>query len=143
MKGIIYKISFDDKIYIGSTIQTLKKRLYHHRAFTKYGFIKEKSIVEIIEERDVVDKNELHKYEGIHIRKNNCVNKSHAYGLNSTSERDKIRYKYDKEKIIKRSAEYYYKNHELNKQKKMEKYRYVCSWGGDPRRNNNLLLINL
>ena len=36
MKGIIYCITSNDKLYIGSTARTLKQRLYEHKCFDLY-----------------------------------------------------------------------------------------------------------
>ena len=40
MKGYIYKITYEDKVYYGSSTQNIKDRTYEkrHFCFTKYGF---------------------------------------------------------------------------------------------------------
>jgi hypothetical protein len=146
MKGLIYEISFDDKIYIGSTIQTIEKRINsgHHRAFTKYGFDYQNSNFEILEECEVDSQLELFEIEGKYIDACECVNSQGAYGLGSDKKTyDKQRYVKLQDKYKMNASKNYYENHTLNKQKKKDKYNYVCSWGGDPRYNNNLLSIKL
>ncbi len=90
--GRIYKIwsPQTDKIYIGSTIQTLMERLYLHRSdlkkslqggnknissiqITKYGDYK----IELIEEYKFINKIDLRKREGYYIQKYKdiCINK--------------------------------------------------------------------
>jgi len=68
-----------DNIYIGSTIQTLSKRLHKHKSekyneLSKYDDV----YIELIEEYPCNNKIELNKKEGEHIRANNCVNKNVA-----------------------------------------------------------------
>tara|TARA_R100001440_G_scaffold70849_2_gene93545 strand:- start:4401 stop:4838 length:438 start_codon:yes stop_codon:yes gene_type:complete len=145
MKGLIYEISFDDKIYIGSTIQKINERVNtHHRAFTKYGFDYQNSNIEILEECEVDSQSELFKIEGKYIDACECVNISESIGLGSDKKTyDKQRYLKLQDKYKMNTIKNYYENHTLNKQKKKDKYNYVCSWGGDPRYNNNLLSIKL
>ena len=144
MKGLIYQITFNDKIYVGSTIQKINQRVNkHHRAFTEYGFDYQTSNIEILEECEVDSQSELFKIEGRYIQSTECVNiQDSLLGLDKTTY-DKQRYLKKKEQIKINTLKNYYKNHECNKSKKMEKYRFVCSWGGDPRYNNNLLSIKL
>ena len=82
MKGIVYKISSPstDKIYIGSTKQSLKKRFTHHkytngcssRMIINYG----NAICELIEEYEYDEIKSLRKRERYHIELNRdiCVN---------------------------------------------------------------------
>ena len=146
MKGLIYEITFNEKIYIGSTTQTIEARIKNgrHRAFTKYGFDYQSSNIEILEECEVDSRLELFKIEGRYIEACECVNSQGALGLGSDKKAyDKQRYLKKKEHIKSNRRKYHYKNHEQNKLKLMEKHRYVCSWGGDPRYHNNLLQIKL
>lgn len=80
------------KVYIGSTTQSLAKRMGEHRAYYKrwisettktyyssYEILQYKdSYVELIELFSCSCKAELHKREGKHIREIDCVNKSVA-----------------------------------------------------------------
>jgi iron only hydrogenase large subunit-like protein len=80
--GKIYKIwsPQGNEIYIGSTIQPLYKRFYHHKTvrnssskilFEKYDDVR----IELIECVPCDNKEQLNKKEGEFIRNNNCVNK--------------------------------------------------------------------
>jgi len=92
----IYKIwsVLGDKIYIGSTTQSLAKRMGGHRSsykayqlalklhissyyvFDEYGV--ENCQIELIECSSCENRIELHRKEGEHIRKYTCVNKNIA-----------------------------------------------------------------
>lgn len=83
MKGFIYKItsSQSDKIYIGSTKSSLKKRLRSHHTEKKYVSAQliicyDDHKIELIEEVEVENLNELRKKEGEHIKLNweCCIN---------------------------------------------------------------------
>ena len=95
--GKIYRISsYDDNslVYIGSTTKQLSQRMGQHRISYKYykigkcGKISsfdvfdaqgiENCYIELIENYPCNNKDELNKQEGIHIRKNICVNKNIA-----------------------------------------------------------------
>ena len=100
MKGLIYKITSNNKIYIGSTQRTMKERLnsFHHRAFTKYAFDKYNHTIEILEEIEYNDKLQLLKLEGEYMKKYDCVNKDLPCGLGKEKKQyDKIRYNNNKE----------------------------------------------
>tara|TARA_R110002012_G_scaffold38589_4_gene107239 strand:+ start:356 stop:799 length:444 start_codon:yes stop_codon:yes gene_type:complete len=144
MKGLIYKITSNNKIYIGSTQRTIKERLsyFNHRAFTKYGFDKYDYTIEILEEIEYTDKLELFKLEGKYVIKYDCVNKSLPCGLGKDKKKyDNIRYEKNKEdkklKAIKWNKNNKEKKDEYNKKRR----EWILSWGGDPRNNNNLLQI--
>lgn len=145
MKGIIYKITSNDKIYIGSTQRNMKQRLnsFHHRAFTKYDFDKYNYTIEILEEIEYNDKLELFKLEGEYIIKYDCVNKCFPCGLGKDKKKyDKIRYERNKDKITKQALEWRTKNKERKNKRQLELHKFKISWGGDERYNNNLLKIN-
>jgi predicted GIY-YIG superfamily endonuclease len=88
MKGFVYKITSQstDKIYIGSTTKTLKRRLRNHytdikrnrsstsRLILCYNDV----VIECIEEVEFENKKELRDRERYHIEKNGdkCVNKA-------------------------------------------------------------------
>ena len=93
-KGKIYMITdvaYNERYY-GSTIEPLNKRMIHHKhryvnqnsgketclrsanaLFNKYGY--ENCKIELVENYPCSSKEELRKREGLHIRKNQCVNK--------------------------------------------------------------------
>jgi len=82
----IYKIhSYQtDKIYIGSTTQSLCRRFSNHKSSFKRGsrgsmskeILKyDDSMITLIESYSCNNKNELEKRERYHIENNNCVNK--------------------------------------------------------------------
>jgi hypothetical protein len=141
MKGIVYKITSNNKIYVGSTERTMKERLksFNHRAFTKYGFDKYNHTIEILEEIEFNDKLELFKLEGKHMIKYDCVNKDLPCGLGKDKKKyDKIRYEKNKEDK-KLKAREWNKNNKKEKDEYNKKRReWILSWGGDPRNNNNL-----
>ena len=93
MKGYIYKLSYKDKIYYGSTTKKINERLHTcHFCFKRYGFIREETKVEIIEEIDFDDEKDLLKLEGKYQTENECINKYINGGYESKKEYDKIRY---------------------------------------------------
>ena len=80
-----------DDIYIGSTLGTLRHRLYTHKNdlkrynngtyhyVTSYEIVKYDDVfIEMIEKYENVNKIELRKYEGITIRSTKCINKNIA-----------------------------------------------------------------
>ena len=90
MKGIVYKITNDEKNYIGFTTQTLNKRFAKHKNNYKrflenktdkyssyFEIIKEQDKpfrIESLEEIEYEKKTELIDLEKKHISQNNCVN---------------------------------------------------------------------
>jgi hypothetical protein len=110
-RGKIYKLwSVEgDDIYIGSTINTLTRRLNQHKCQHKKGhyisacliFEKYKAVkIELMENFSCNNKNELTAREGYYIRNNTCVNKQIP---NRTQEE---RYLDNREHILKRVKEY-------------------------------------
>ena len=141
MKGIVYKITSNNKIYIGSTERTMEQRLnsFHHRAFTKYGFDKFNHKIEILEEIEYNNKLQLLKLEGEHMKKYDCVNKVLPCGLGKDKKKyDKIRYEKNKVEWYQYSLD---NRERINIVRKKTRDRKL-SWGGDPRHNNNLLKID-
>ena len=80
-----------DDIYVGSTLGTLRQRLYRHKNdlkqfnngkyhyVTSYEIVKyDDAFIEMIEKYDNVNKIELRKFEGQTIRNTKCVNKNIA-----------------------------------------------------------------
>ncbi len=145
--GKIYKIidNTNGNIYIGSTIRSLKRRLQLHiHDLKKKVYLTSSEIIkngnykiELIENYSCNNDEELRKREQYYIDNNKCVNKKKSY-----SNRKEIKLyfknyhkKYDKE---------WYDNNKKYKKKYMKELRiYKNSFGGDPRSNNNLLLIDI
>lgn len=140
MKGIVYKITCNNKIYIGSTKRTMEERLnsFHHRAFTKYGFDKYNHTIEILDEIEYNNKLELFKLEGEYMDKFICVNKHQPRGYKNQKEYDKIRYQNNKAMWKQFSLD----NRERININRKELRKRKLTWGGDPRHNNNLLTID-
>jgi hypothetical protein len=137
-KGKIYKLwsPQGNEIYIGSTVNSLAKRLSQHKAgnnccnskylFENYNVVR----IELIEEYPCNNKMELDRKEGEHIRGNDkCLNRSIAgrtkkeYNENN-KEKLKEYYQNNKEKKKEYRKEYY----ENNKEKIREKI--TCECGG-------------
>lgn len=166
--GMIYKLVNDenDDIYIGSTSQTLPKRLGNHKAkykcylnnsnsyfITSFNIIKYQSCkIILIEEFPCKSKIELEKRERHYIDTLKCVNK-----IIPTRSKNEYR-KIHREKMLQEKKMFYIKNKERYSQKAKETYminkkqirqnqhdyyKYKSSWGGDKRTQNNLLLIDV
>jgi len=170
MKGIVYSISSNNKLYIGSTIRTLKKRLQNHGCFDLYDMDEFNYTLKVLEEIEIDNKIQLRKREQYYIDNNNCVNKIRAFGGAYNS---KEYYQINREKLLEKSKKQYWDNterkkqydkiyNEKNKVKKQKQWKqkyetqkekinekrkevndYKCSWGGDYRANNNLLQIDI
>ena len=145
MKGYIYKITFDDKTYYGSSTQDIEHRTnrFRHFCFIKYGFDYDKSNIEIVEYIDFNDEKELLKLEGKYQSENECINKYINGGYINKKEYDKINYQKNKEKKMKQSLEWGHKNRGRKNKRQLELHNWKKSWGGDPRNNNNLLKIDI
>ena len=135
-KGKIYKITCNEteKIYIGSTTQTLTKRFKQHKnnhkywkngkynntsifkLFDEYG--KDSCNIELIENYPCDNNKELERREAYFIRKNKCYNIT-------IPGRTKKEYKENNKEKIKEEMKKYREN---NKEKLKEKY--VCECGG-------------
>ena len=129
----IYKLtsSQTDKVYIGSTTQTLTKRLSKHKSNFKrwkngkysytssYELIKYDDVyIELLELCPCSNKMELCRREGKMILDNNCVNK-HVAGRTKKESATIYRHK-NKEKIKERKKEYVEANKEKIKEYKKE-----------------------
>ena len=126
MKGLIYKITSGDKIYIGSTQRTLQLRINsgHHGAFVNYGLDYNDCEIEILDTMDYQDKNELYKLEGEYICKYNSVNQKIPKGFGKDKKGyDKQRYETKKEEFIRRQRERHNANKEEINMKRREKYQ--------------------
>lgn len=127
-----------DKIYIGSTCQSLSMRMGGHRKnFKAYNNQKSNYVssfeilkfddayIELIENYPCLTKDELHKREGEHIRANECVNKvipgrSDKEYYQDNKEKYK-EYRQDNNDIIKEYNIQYYKDNIIK-----EKVECVC-----------------
>ena len=131
--GKIYKIWSlqTDKIYIGSTTDTLSRRLAGHKQdfkrdcscyskdILKYGDAK----IELIETFPCNIKEELYAREGHHIRLNKDFIINHNIAGRTDKEYFKERYQNNKEKI-KNKSKVYYENNKINiLEKSKEKYQ--------------------
>ena len=162
--GKIYKLTdnTNGNIYIGSTTQTLNRRLqkhiYSYNTFlkTKKGYL---SSCEIIKNNDYTielicdypcDTNrELEEKEQEYIDMYDCINKSRSYG----NDLEKYKQTFKKHQLLRdRTTEQYKKwrkkANKVYREKNKEKInhnakivkQYKKSWGGDIRADNNNLL---
>jgi hypothetical protein len=83
MIGRIYKITSNqtNKVYYGSTIQTLSQRFNDHKKTSRNGICSSRelmcyddAIIELIEEIEFDDKKQLKQVERYYIENNECVN---------------------------------------------------------------------
>ena len=129
--------------YIGSTCQKyLCQRLSGHRnkdntcSSNKLDLYN--SFIYTIEECDEENRNEREQYW---IDNTNCVNMHNV--IHDKKEYHKQYYKDNRDKINENAKQYYIDNPEKMKEYKKQLYYYQKSWGGDKRRDNNLLLIDI
>ena len=145
MQGRIYKITSknSNKVYIGSTTQTLQRRLYGHKydyigyLNGKYNYVTSFEIlelgdyrIELIEEIDFTDKKDLLKREGYFIQTTkNTVNRGIVRGL---CKDDMHR---------ERSITYYHRHvNDINSKRKVKQECYYCNTlqrKSDTARHNN------
>tara|TARA_R110000868_G_scaffold24856_4_gene97479 strand:+ start:864 stop:1472 length:609 start_codon:yes stop_codon:yes gene_type:complete len=109
MKGFVYKITSPstDKIYVGSTIKTLKRRFSTHKSddisSSKIIMSLGNAVIELIEEVEFENKNELRIRERYHIELNRdrCVNiripsRTHQeYTIDNADRKKERKKKYD------------------------------------------------
>ena len=133
MEYTIYKIVdyTNNNVYIGSTKQTLTRRLQGHRdkkncASQKILKNNNYQIIEI----EKTDKENRYIREQYWMDNINCINKKRAL---LTPEQRKVQKRQNKLN----------EDREKTNERKKELYHYQNSWGGEKRRENNLLLINL
>ena len=142
--GIIYKISspHTEKVYIGSTICTLKKRLQGHKANYKmymngkYHFVTSfeviklgDTVIEELEKLENITLVELHHREGYLIKNtNNAINQvipgrtKHEY-YEDTIETQKIKFKTYRENNKDQIKQYRDNNKDILNEYKREKYK--------------------
>lgn len=149
-QGKIYIIrnTENDKVYIGSTCQTLCQRMTNHRKFFKYEpnaktkfytAMKEVGIdkfyIELIEKYECNDKEELNAREGYWIRNYDSYNNGYNTAIPGRKQKEwyeknkekltqyqKQYLEENKEKIRQRAIQYYEKNKEKIRQKEIQYY---------------------
>lgn len=130
--GKIYAIRSHetDEIYIGSTTQTLSRRMTDHRKFMKrwkdgkcnytssFKILEYQTCyIELLENYPCNNKEELFKKEGEYIRKMECVNKR------IEGRTPKQHYQDNKDEILERQKQYYLDNIDKIKEQKKQ-YRH-------------------
>jgi hypothetical protein len=161
MIGRIYKIicTQSNDIYIGSTFNTLRQRLYRHKSqynngqkyslisyFDKYGIDNFKII--LIKEYEVADKKHILAYEQLWINKLKPINKNHTYHIDKINRSQYLNRKrnYYKENKDTKIKEYLEKNKDKikaqrkeYKEKNKERYQQIetCECGGSYYKNNS------
>ena len=150
MLGKIYVIKSNetDKVYIGSTIQSLSDRLRKHKRDYKcwlrdnnhyvssFEIVKfDDAFIELLEEVDVETIKELHKIEGDYITKMDCVNKRIAGrdmkqyyqdNIEELKEQKRRYYNDNKEQLLEQKKRYYKDNKYKIKERNKEKINCVC-----------------
>ena len=140
MIGRIYAIKSNktDKVYIGSTLKTIEKRLSRHKNNYKnylkgtYHYVSSFDIIqhddvyiELLEEVNVENKQELCKIEGKYIKEMECVNQRiegqsrkqwHEDNKEKIKEYHKEYRNTNKEKIKEQNINYYHSNKEKIKE---------------------------
>jgi len=154
--------------YIGSTKNSLNKRLSGHREKRQQCMSRELDLdnckIYVLEECSEENRKCREQYW---IDNTECVNKCKVIGnkkeynkkyyeenrdkkkqyyeenRDNILEQKKEYYEENKDEILQKNKQWYEKNRDEITQKALEKYRYINTWGGDPRTNNNLLKIDL
>tara|TARA_R110001592_G_C12813657_1_gene718288 strand:+ start:81 stop:536 length:456 start_codon:yes stop_codon:yes gene_type:complete len=139
-KSSVYKIidNTNGKIYIGSTTQTLSRRLDGHRGHYKHylkgtgRYCKSFSIlinndykIILLEKCNCENIDELHMIEQKYIDETDCINVQQAYQSKQNRKEYMKKLRMD--------------NLEYRNKKDKEKYEYLKTWGNS---YNNLLYIN-
>jgi hypothetical protein len=117
--GKIYAIRshLSDKIYVGSTCNSLTKRFSQHK--NSFSICKSRELIELgdayielIENYPCNDRNELNKREGHHIRNNNCVNKFIS-GLTRQESGKDAKYREKNREVINEKRRLYYAKYRM------------------------------
>jgi predicted GIY-YIG superfamily endonuclease len=134
-KGKIYKIVDESNgdVYIGSTVQTLKRRYQTHQIFKDYNKLKFNCNIILIEYYPCNNQRQLEMREQYYIDNNECINKKDAI-VKIEKRREAVR-RCNAKRLVELRP---YKN-EWNTQR----IRYEKTWGGDKRFHNNLLMIDV
>jgi hypothetical protein len=149
-QGKIYKITYGDEVYYGSTALTLKKRMSYHKKefkrwkngtgsncrsytlFDKYGF--ENCPIELVEDYPCETKKELLIREDWYLKNMACINKNSAHRTEEEfREQKRQRYLDHIEEILEKTRQHYQANKEVILEKKKE--RFVCECGRECRRD--------
>jgi len=128
MDFIIYKLTNEDgRIYVGSTTQELKARIWHHKYHTSCAcsdFNWDNVQSKVLEEGN--GNNRLIR-ERYHMEQYNCCNKQRAY---TTREEDLKRcrdwYEKNREQQLQKVKEYRERNREQIREKRKEKITCEC-----------------
>ena len=123
MIGKIYMIKSKqtNKVYIGSTVDTLNRRFGKHKSdktCTSREILKyDDAEIELLECYECENKKQLERHEGEYIRQYNCVNER-------ISGRTELEwYEDNKEAILERNREYYQENKEAITKQRKERYQ--------------------
>lgn len=138
-QGKIYKICDESNgdVYIGSTIQRLKRRYDTHGIFKDYNKDKCNCKIILIEDYPCNSKRELEIREQYFIDNTDCINKTRAYQDNNFRlKRQNIRAKKSYHENLKHD-ETWIKTHKTGMKNLRE---YQKSWGGRIDNSNNSLL---
>tara|TARA_R110000782_G_C14627757_1_gene394055 strand:- start:31 stop:579 length:549 start_codon:yes stop_codon:yes gene_type:complete len=160
------------KIYIGSTVKTLKERLSlhkHRRNCTAREIINNNNNYDIVlvENYPCKNRTEAELREGIYIINNPCVNKNipgrtlkewcqdnkekikeykKKYSQDNKEKISEKRKQYgqdNKQHLKQYRQQYQQDNKEIISENKKKYHQHRNSWGGNPQSNNNLLRINI
>ena len=135
--------------YVGSTKQKINKRLWGHVADKKRNQPCSSSKLDLdnckIYSLETCNESERKERERYWINKIDCVNEFKLNGINTEKQKEygKKYYYLNKEKTRERYKEYRKNNKEYFSEYQKEHREYQKSWGGDMRRNNNLLKIDI
>ena len=144
----IYKIEdCNGLIYIGKTIQNVNDRFNNHKADKKRDrgcssqqLDLDNSIITILE--DNITEEDSFEKERYYINFIDCVNNRKLIRDTKVSKKKYRSKQENKDKEKKTQQLYLINNKEKLKIKRLIKYNYKISWGGNPLVQNNLLRIN-
>ena len=158
-QGKIYKITYGDEAYYGSTAMTLKERMYAHKSnynrwkdgtgrkcvcyelFDKYGF--DNCPIELVEDYSCKTKTDLLMREDWYMDNNECINKNAAYQTKEEYLEQKLQYRQDhRQEAIDKSRQWHQDHKEDHNEQKRQHYqankeainekkkeRFVCECG--------------
>ena len=135
LREYLYKIidKTNGDVYIGSTIQNLKRRHQTHGIYKDYNKLKSNCDIFLIENYPCDNKRQLEKREQYHIENNECINKTDAFG---SIEKRRKAVRICNAKRLEELRPYKNEWH-------TQRIRYEKTWGGDKRFHNNLLMIDV
>lgn len=136
-KGKIYKIIDESNgdVYIGSTIQSLKRRFHTHQIFKDYNKLKCNCKIILIEDYPCNSRRELEKREQYFIDNTDCINKLNSYLTPEEHMKMKLHC----------ANRWRNNNRERVNECRRKIKRYQETWGGriDKYYNNSLLKIDV